>query len=371
MAKDNYYAVLGVSRDASQEEIKRAYRKLARKYHPDVSKELDAEEQFKALNEAYEVLSDPDKRSMYDRFGTVSPGGLGDFGGFRDPFDIFAEVFGMGGFGNFGRGRAGPRRGNDVRVSVNLTFEEAARGLEKEVEVNRRDVCPVCNGSGAEPGTQAERCPECDGSGQVRRVQHTLLGSFVNIATCPRCNGQGTVVHTPCSECNGTGRVQGRKHIRVRIPAGVDDGISIRLAGEGEPGELGGPRGNLYINVHVKPHPYFKRQGNDVRVELQVNVAQAALGSVVKAPTLEGERQITIPPGTQSGSIFRLRGLGIPHLRGNGRGDQLVVIQVVVPSQINAEQRELFQQLAQTLGTEAVVEEKQSFVDRIKDALGL
>jgi molecular chaperone DnaJ len=369
MAKD-YYGVLGVSQDASQEEVKRAYRKLARKYHPDVSKEADAEEHFKELNEAYEVLSDPDKRSMYDRFGTVTPGGFGDFGGFRDPFDIFAEVFGMGGFGDFGRGRAGPRRGNDVRVGVSLTFEEAARGLEKEVEVNRRDVCPACEGTGAEPGTQAERCPECNGSGQVRRVQHTLLGSFVNIATCPQCNGQGTVVHTPCAECNGTGRVKVRRRIRVRIPAGVDDGISIRLAGEGEPGELGGPPGNLYISVHVKPHAYFKRQDNNVIVELQVNVAQAALGSVVKVPTLEGERQITIPPGTQSGSIFRLRGLGIPRLRGNGRGDQLVVVQVVVPSQINAEQRELFQQLAQTLGTEVVVEEKQSFVDRIKDALG-
>ncbi|MBN1486079.1 MAG: DnaJ domain-containing protein, partial [Anaerolineae bacterium] len=236
MATD-YYAVLGVSRESNPDEIKRAYRQLARKYHPDVSKEVDAEDRFKGINEAYEVLSDPEKRSMYDRFGTVPSngmGGMGNYGGFRDPFDIFAEVFGnLGGFGDFGRGRSGPRRGNDVRVSVTLAFEEAAKGVEREIEVKRMDTCPACNGSGAEPGTKSDRCNECNGSGQVRRVQQTLFGSFVNITTCPKCNGTGSIIRTPCHKCEGTGKVYTHRRIRVKVPAGVDDGVSIRLAGEG------------------------------------------------------------------------------------------------------------------------------------------
>lgn len=374
MATD-YYAVLGVSRESNPDEIKRAYRQLARKYHPDVSKEVDAEDRFKGINEAYEVLSDPEKRSMYDRFGTVPSngmGGMGNYGGFRDPFDIFAEVFGnLGGFGDFGRGRSGPRRGNDVRVSVTLAFEEAAKGVEREIEVKRMDTCPACNGSGAEPGTKSDRCNECNGSGQVRRVQQTLFGSFVNITTCPKCNGTGSIIRTPCHKCEGTGKVYTHRRIRVKVPAGVDDGVSIRLAGEGEPGEKGGPPGNLYVSIYVKEHDYFKRRGDDVILELQVNIAQATLGSVVKVPTLEGERQITIPAGTQSGAIFRLRNLGIPKLRGSGRGDQLVVTHVAVPTKLTAEQEALFQRLSETLGTESVVEEKQSFVDRLKEALGV
>lgn len=373
MSQD-YYDTLGVSRDASQEDIKKAYRRLARKYHPDVSSESDAEERFKEVNGAYEVLSDPERRSMYDQFGTDSPQGFGgfDFGGGRDPFDIFAEVFGnMGGFGGFGQTRSGVRRGNDVRTVLDLTFEEAVFGAEKEVDVRRQETCPTCKGTRAEPGTSPERCPECDGSGQVRRVQRTFLGSFVNITTCPRCEGQGTVVAQPCHECNGSGRVFKHRRISVSIPAGVDDGITMRLAGQGEPGERGGPAGNLYITLNVKPHPYFKRHNNDVLLEMQINVAQAALGDAVKVPTLEGERQITIPAGTQSGAIFRLRGLGIPHLRGNGRGDQKIMVQVAVPTKLSSEQKELFQKLASTLGTEVVVEEKLSFVDRVKEALGL
>ena len=373
MSKD-YYDVLGVSRGASQEEIKKAYRQSARKYHPDVSTEPDAEERFKEVNGAYEVLSDPEKRSMYDRFGTDAPPGFGgfDFGAGRDPFDIFAEVFGnFGGFGGFGQSRSGARRGNDVRSSLELTFEEAVFGVEKEVDVRRQEVCPTCNGSRAEPGTVPERCPECNGAGQVRRVQRTFLGSFVNITTCPRCDGKGTIVTTPCHECNGNGRVFRHRRINVSIPAGVDDGVTIRLAGQGEPGERGGPAGNLYITLNVKPHPYFKRYNNDIILEMQINVAQAALGDTVKVPTLDGERQITIPAGTQSGAIFRLRGLGIPHLRGNGRGDQKIMVQAAVPTRLTAEQKELFQDLASTLGTEVVVEEKLNFVERIKEALGL
>lgn len=371
----DYYSVLGVARDASPEEIKKAYRKLARKYHPDVSSEPEAEDRFKEVNAAYEVLSDSEKRAMYDRYGTEGPPGLGgfDFGGMRDPFDIFAEVFGnFGGFGGFGRtGRAGPRRGNDLRTSLDISFQEAAFGADKEVEVRRQELCPVCDGSGAEPGTSPETCPECNGSGQTRQVQHTLLGSFVNISTCPRCQGQGTVVKTPCHECRGSGRTYATRHIQVSIPAGVDDGVTIRVSGQGEPGEHNGPPGNLYITLNVKPHEYFKRRGNDIILELRINVAQAALGDTVTVPTLDGDRQITIPAGTQSGAIFRLRGLGVPQLRGSGRGDELVVTQVAVPKHLTEEQRELFQELGSTLGTEVIVEDKQSFVDRVKEALGL
>ncbi len=373
MAKD-YYAVLEVTRNATPEEIKRAYRQLARKYHPDVSRESEAEERFKEINEAYEVLADPEKRAMYDRFGTVSPNsGMGGFdfgGGFRDPFDIFAEVFGnLGGFGR--GGRTGARRGNDIRTRVELTFEEAAQGIDKEIEFQRMETCTACTGTGAAPGTSPTTCSDCGGSGQVRRVQNTLLGSFVNIVVCPTCEGRGNVVTTPCEECHGSGNIYARRKKMVRIPPGVDDGISIRLAGEGEPGERGGPPGNLYVQIHVKPHPYFKRRGDDVVVELQINVAQAALGSTITVPTLDGERQITVPAGTQAGTVFRLRSLGVPHLRSNGRGDHLVVVQVAVPTHLSADQRTLFQQLSETLGSETLVEEKQSFVDRVKDALGL
>ena len=374
MSQD-YYNTLGVSRDASPEDIKKAYRNLARKYHPDVSKEPDAEERFKEVNAAYEVLADAEKRAMYDRYGTDVPPGFGgvDFGGMRDPFDIFAEVFGnLGGFGGFGRaGRGGPQRGNDIRTSLEISFKEAAFGVDKEVEVRRLEACTVCNGSGAAQGTSPETCPECRGSGQTRQVQHTLLGSFVNITTCPQCQGKGTVVRTPCPECNGSGRTYETRRIQVAIPAGVDDVVTIRVSGQGEPGDLNGPNGNLYITLGVKPHEYFKRRDNDIILELRVNVAQAALGDTVTVPTLDGDRQITIPAGTQSGAIFRLRGQGIPQLRGGGRGDELIVTQVEIPKKLTDEQRDLFAKLGETLGTESIVEEKQSFVDRVREALGL
>lgn len=374
MSKD-YYEVLGVAKDSSQEDIKRAYRQLARKYHPDVSSEPNAEDRFKDINAAYEVLSDPEKRSMYNRYGTEAPPGFSgfDFGSGRDPFDIFSEVFGNFGFGGFGRsGRSAPRRGNDLRTTLRISFEEAIFGAEKEVEIQRRETCSVCKGIGAEPGTSPATCPECQGAGQVRRVQHTFLGSFVNITTCPKCNGKGSIVTSPCHECHGGGHIYTQRRIKVSIPAGVDDGVTIRLAGQGEPGELGGPSGNLYITLEVKPHAYFKRRATDVILEIQINVAQAVLGDTVQVPTLEGKRKkISIPAGTQSGAIFRLRGGGVPQLRGSGRGDQLIVVQVAIPSHLTAKQRELFLQLSDTLGTEIVIEEKQSFVERIKDALGL
>jgi molecular chaperone DnaJ len=263
----DYYEVLGVAKDANQEEIKRSYRKLARKYHPDVSNEPDAEERFKDVNSAYEVLSDPEKRAMYDRYGTDGPPGFGgfDFDGMRDPFDIFAEVFGnLGGFGGFGRsGRAGPMRGNDLRVSVAITFEEAAFGVDKEVEVRRQESCSVCKGSGSKPGTKPETCPECKGAGQVRRTQHTILGSFVNITTCPACNGQGTVVRTPCSECGGDGRVYASRRINVTIPAGVDDGVGVGVL-VGGTGVMVGMGNGVLLGVGVLRSGVAVRMGTAV-----------------------------------------------------------------------------------------------------------
>lgn len=370
--KRDYYEILGVSRTATQEEIKRAYRQLARKYHPDVSTEPDAEARFKEINEAYQVLSDPEKRAAYDRYGHAGPPGVGFDFGFRDPFEIFEEVFGDLGFGFRTSRRRGPRRGADLRYDLRLRFEEAVFGCQKEIEIARWESCPNCRGSGAEPGTTPVRCHECNGTGQVRQVQHSLFGAFVNVMTCPVCGGAGEVVRTPCRQCQGTGRVHVLRRLTVNIPAGVDTGTQIRLAGEGEPGERGGPPGNLYIVLEVEPHPYFRRQGDDLIVELGINVAQAALGARVTVPTLEGEEQIDIPPGTQTGAIFRLRGRGVPHLRREGRGDLLILTRVEVPTKLTREQRELFQKLAATLGGESVVEIRPpTFLERLREALGL
>jgi molecular chaperone DnaJ len=370
--KRDYYEVLGVGRSATPEEIKKAYRRLARQYHPDVSDVSDAEAHFKEINEAYEVLSDPDKRDTYDRFGHVGPGGLGfgfDFG-FRDPFEIFEEVFGRG-FGFRTSTRRGPRRGADLRYDLPLAFEEAVFGCEKEIEVTRYEVCPECKGSGAEPGTSPVRCSECNGTGQVRRVQRSILGSFVSVTTCPVCQGTGETVPIPCSRCGGEKRVHVTRRLSVNIPAGVDDGTQIRLAGKGQMGERGGPPGNLYIVLDVEPHPVFQRRRDDILVELQVNVAQAALGAQVKVPTLEGEEEISIPAGTQTGAVLRLPRKGVPHLRRNGRGDEIVLVRVAVPTKLSREQKRLFRELGETLEPEAVWQEKRSFVDELREFFGL
>jgi molecular chaperone DnaJ len=369
----DYYEVLGVGRAASQDEIKKAYRRLAREHHPDVSDAADAEVRFKEINEAYEVLSDSEKRATYDRFGRAGLGGAGfgfDFSGFRDPFDIFEEVFGRG-FGFRSSTRRGPRRGADLRYDLHLTFEEAVFGFEKEIEVTRHEVCPECKGSGAEPGTSPVRCSECNGTGQVRRIQRSILGSFVSVTTCPVCQGEGETVPIPCSRCGGEKRVYSTRRLSVTIPPGVDHGNQIRLAGEGEMGERGGPPGNLYVVLDVEPHPVFQRRDTDILVELQVNVAQAALGAEVKVPTLEGEEAISIPAGTQSGKVLRLRNKGVPRLRRNGRGDQLVVVRVAVPIKLSREQRRLFQELGETLDPETIWQEKHSFVDELRELLGL
>jgi molecular chaperone DnaJ len=370
--KRDYYEVLGVSRSSSQDEIKKAYRQMARQWHPDVSNAPDAEARFKDLNEAYEVLSDPEKRATYDRFGHSMPGGTGfgfDFG-FRDPFEIFEEVFGRG-FGFRTSTRRGPRRGADLRYDLSLTFEEAVFGCEKEIQVMRHEMCSECNGSGAKPGTTPVRCSECNGTGQVRRVQRSVLGSFVNVTTCPVCQGEGEMIPIPCSQCNGERRVYATRKLSVTIPPGVDDGTQIRLAGEGEMGRQGGPPGNLYVVLDVEPHPVFQRRGDDILLELRINVAQAALGADVKVPTLEGEEEIAVSPGIQSGTVLRLRNKGVPHLRRNGRGDELVLVRVDVPTKLSREQKRLFKELGNTLEAETIWQEKRSFVDELRDLFGL
>jgi molecular chaperone DnaJ len=371
-AKRDYYEVLGVNRQASQEEIKKAFRRLARQYHPDVNKSADAEARFKEVNEAYEVLSDQEKRSMYDRFGHAGPrAGFGQyddfgFGGFEDIFETF-----FGGMRAGATTRRGPSRGADLRYDLSIEFEEAIFGCEKEIEIFRHESCSHCRGSGAEPGTQPIRCPQCNGTGEVRRQQQSILGSFIQVTTCPRCQGEREIVTTPCTECRGQKFVQVERTISVKIPAGVDEGTRIRLAGEGEPGLRGGPPGNLYVVLGVKPHPQFRRDGTNIYLELDINVAQAALGDVVTVPTLDGDEELAVPAGTQTGEAFRLRDKGVPHLRRNGRGDQIVLVHVRTPSRLTKEQKELFEQLATTLGKESVHQPEKGLFNKIKDALGI
>ena len=371
-AKRDYYDVLGVERSASADELRKAYRGLARKHHPDVSDADDAEARFKELNEAYQVLSDAQKRAAYDRFGHAGPG-MGGFGsdfGFRDPFEIFEEVFG-GGFGFRTTRRRGPRRGSDLRYELRLTFEEAVFGSEKELEIRRREHCPRCGGSGAEPGTSPVRCPECNGSGQVRRVQRSILGSFVSVTTCPVCQGEGEVVTAQCAECQGQRQVYATRRRAVTIPPGVDQGTQIRVVGEGEPGEQGGPPGNLYVVLEVEEHPVFQRRSDDLLLELQINVAQAAIGAELTVPGLDGDERITIEGGAQTGDIVRLKGKGVPHLKRNGRGDQVVLVRVAIPTRLSREQKRLFQELGETLEPETVWREQHSFVDDLREFLGL
>ncbi|MEW6093836.1 MAG: molecular chaperone DnaJ [Chloroflexota bacterium] len=376
MTNRDYYDILGVPRNASSEDIKAAFRKLARQYHPDVSKETNAEERFKEINEAYGVLSDPEKRRRYDQFGRQ---GLGDMGGVNmhdytmDFSDLVEELFGSFGFGFGGTSGARsrrPRRGRDLQVQVVLTFEEAVFGVEKTIEVTRNEVCSTCRGSGAEPGTSPQRCQTCGGRGEVRQVRQTIFGSMMQSGPCPTCGGRGEVIGTPCHTCRGQGLE--RKTVRkvVPIPAGVDTGTQIRLAGEGEPGALGGPQGNLYLVVSVQPHKFFKRRENDILLNLDINVAQAVLGAEVEVPTVGGKNEkLSIPAGTQPGKVFTLKGRGVPYLRKTGRGDQRVIVNVEIPSRLTKEQRDLFDKLAATLGTTVKPKEK-GFLDWLNEALG-
>jgi molecular chaperone DnaJ len=378
MAKRDYYEVLGVDRTASEEDLKKAYRKLAVKYHPDKNPgDKSAEEKFKELGEAYEALSDAQKRAAYDRFGhsAFDPrqrAGGGGFsgGGFHDPFEIFREVFGGGGGGGifdelFGGERSdptGPQRGSDLRYDLEITFEEAALGCEKEVTVTKLESCASCRGDGAEPGSSMRACPTCGGRGQVL----TSRGIFSIAQTCPRCEGAGRVVEKPCRACRGSGRQEKTSKITIRIPPGVDTGARLRSAGNGEGGLRGGPPGNLYVVLHVGTHELFQRDGDDLICDMPVNFAQATLGAELEVPTLTGSAHIRIPPGTQSGTVFRLKGRGVKNVQGYGQGDLHVRVSVEVPTHLNSAQRAKLQEFA-ALCDASVHPRSRSFFDRAKD----
>jgi molecular chaperone DnaJ len=359
----DHYATLGVARDAAPEEIKKAYRRLARQYHPDANRsDPQAEDRFKEITRAYEVLADPSKRRRYDMFGDEREAavGWGDFGGVSDIFDAF-----FGGFGGARSGR-GPGRGADILAEVQLTLEDAARGVEREVEVAGLASCPECGGSGAAPGTTPTTCPDCGGVGEVRQVRRTVLGNVVTASTCPRCGGRGSYVPTPCRRCSGRGRISVTDTLTVRIPPGVEDGAQLRVSGRGEAGERGGRSGDLYVSIHVLPHEVFKRAGDDLGCEVTVPMTVAALGGIVDAPTLEGPHELTVVPGTQSGEVVRLRGKGMPRLDGPGRGQLVVLLRVETPSDLDDEQADLLRRLAEARGEPAGA--RGGFFERIKEA---
>jgi len=379
--KRDYYEILGLDKNATDADIKKAYRKLAKKYHPDLNPgDKTAEAKFKEVNEAYEVLSDPKKKAQYDRFGHagMDNNGFGGFGGFSGGFedfdfggigDIFESFFGGAGFGR-SRTRNGPQKGADIKYSMEITFEEAAFGTEKEISINRMESCTTCGGSGAKPGTSPTTCTHCNGTGQIQYKQSTPFGQFVNVKTCDVCHGEGKIIVNPCQTCNGRGKVRKKVNIKVRIPAGIDDGQTISLRGEGEAGTRGGPSGDLFILIRVKPHALFKRQGNDVVCEIPITFVQAALGAELEVPTLDGKVRYNIPEGTQTGTVFRLRGKGIPYLRGSGRGDQYVKVHVEVPKKLNEKQKNALKEFAELIGDE-VYEQRKGFFEKMRDALGM
>lgn len=373
--KRDYYEVLGVQKGASDTEIKKAYRKLAKENHPDLNPgSAEAEARFKEVNEAYEVLSDSDKRSRYDQFGFagVDPNyGAGGFGGgfdggfdFGDLGDIFGSFFG-GGFGGGGRTRNGPQRGESIRMRVNLTFEEAAFGCEKDVVVERIEPCDHCHGSGAAAGTAPETCPTCHGSGQVQQRRQTPMGVFATTAPCPQCGGKGKIVKTPCDHCGGNGQVRRRKTVKVTIPAGIDDGQTISLRSQGHAGKNGGPAGDLLLVMSVAPHKLFKRDGVHVYLDAPITFVQAVLGDELEIPTIDGKVKYEIPEGTQTGTTFRLRGKGIPQVNGRGRGDQYVTVHIETPRNLNREQKEALKKFAESLG-EKEPEERKGFFKKSK-----
>ena len=368
--KRDYYEVLGVGRQASPEDLKRAFRKIAMDSHPDRNPDdAVAAARFKEASEAYAVLSDPDRRRSYDMFGHSAVGAGGPAVDFSDmPFaDIFDTFFG-GGFGTRAR-RQASNRGEDLRYDLTITFEESFTGVEKQIDVAKRAVCDRCSGSGAEPGTGSQTCPGCGGSGQIRRAAQSFFGQVVTTSTCPTCGGAGRILKNPCAECRGQGRLQRTRRLAVRIPAGVDMGSQIRLSGEGEAGVRGGPPGDLYVVLRVKPHPQLARHEQDIVYELRVNMVQAALGDRIEIPTIEGVVEIAIPSGTQNGQSFRLAGRGMPDVRGGRRGDQYVVVQVVVPKDLTPEQKALLRKVGGLTGMPEKV--SKGFFDKLRDAISL
>lgn len=370
MEKRDYYEVLGVHRNASDTEIKKAYRKLALQFHPDKNPDnREAEDKFKEISEAYSVLSDGQQRATYDQFGHAGLGGGGGFssGGFGgSPFeDIFGDIFGdlFGGRGGSRRGRG--RRGDDLRYNLGIAFEEAAFGVETNIQIPRYQVCDSCGGSGAKPGSSPRTCPVCQGMGQVRYQQ----GFFSLTRPCPECDGEGQIIDQPCSDCSGKGRVKGKKTLSLKIPAGVETGSRLKLTGEGEPGLYGGPPGDLYVVITVKDHPLFQREGQDIICEIPISFPQAALGCEIEVPTLKEKVAVKVPVGTQSGKVVQLSGLGFPSLQGYGRGNQLVVLRVETPTRLSSRQKELLEEFARE-GGEDIHPMGKSFLEKVKEMFG-
>ncbi len=372
--KRDYYEVLGVQKGASADEIKKAYRKEAKKYHPDLHPgDKECEAKFKEVNEAYEVLSDDDKKARYDQFGHagVDPnygaGGGGSYGGgFGDFGDIFSDIF--GGFGGFGGGtrRNGPRRGADIRKVIELTFEEAAFGCKKKITIDKTEECKSCHGSGAKPGTSPVTCGRCGGSGQVTTQTRTPLGYMRNVSVCPECHGEGKIIKEPCNECRGNGKVRAKKTIEVDIPQGINDGQTMQISGAGEPGTRGGASGDLLLTIRIKKHNMFTRKEFDVYITIPITFVQAALGACIKVPTISGVVEYDIPPETQTGSIFRLRGKGIPYIRSKGRGDQYVTVEVETPKNLTQSQKDLLRKFDGSL-EEKNYKKRKGFIDTMKE----
>ncbi|KIY21081.1 molecular chaperone DnaJ [Mesobacillus subterraneus] len=371
MSKRDYYEVLGVSNSATKDEIKKAYRRLSKKFHPDINKEPGADEKFKEAKEAYEVLSDDQKRAQYDQFGHVDPnqgfGGGADFGGGFGGFeDIFNSFFGGGG----GRRRDpnAPRQGADLQYTMTLKFEEAVFGKDADIEIPREETCDTCDGTGAKPGTKVETCTHCHGSGQISVEQNTPFGRIVNRRVCHYCNGTGKEIKEKCTTCSGTGKVTRRNKIHVKIPAGVDDGQQLRVAGKGEAGINGGPSGDLYIVFHIRPHEFFERDGDDIYCEMPITFVQASLGDEVEVPTLHGKVKLKVPSGTQTGTKFRLKGKGVPNVRGYGTGDQHVIVKIITPTKLSEKQKQLLREYAEISGQTPLGEHEESFFSKVKRA---
>ena len=371
MSKRDYYEVLGVDRDASKQDIRRAYRRLARKYHPDVNKEEGAEAKFIEANEAYEVLSDDQKRAQYDQFGHAGAQGQGfsGFGGGASDFSGFGDIFDMFFGGGAGRSRDpnAPQQGADLQYTMTLEFEEAIFGKETEITIPKEENCDTCKGSGAKPGTKANTCSHCHGSGQLNLEQDTPFGRVVNRRVCHHCQGSGKVIPEKCHTCGGSGQVKKHSKIQISIPAGIDEGQQIRISGKGEPGKNGGPSGDLYVVVHIKPHDYFEREGDNIYCDLPLTFTQAALGDEVEVPTVHGKVKLKIPAGTQTGKVFRLRGRGVPNVHGRGHGDQHIQVKVITPTHLTKRQKELLREF-NDIGGHGPLEEDDSFFSRFKKA---
>jgi molecular chaperone DnaJ len=376
--KRDYYNILGISNNASNEEVRKAFRKKAMEYHPDRNKASDASEKFKEINEAYHVLSDPQKRQQYNQFGHSGGGAANDFGRGFEGFeniggigDIFDAFFGGGGFGSGTQQRSAPRAGADLRLELTLNFEQAVFGTSQDLSIERTEMCLECHGKGSHSGQSPDQCATCRGNGQVRRAQQSVFGQFVHIVTCSACKGSGERITKPCLECSGQGRGRRQRKIKVTIPAGISDRSQVRLSGEGDAGMNGGPPGDLYLSLHVKPHKIFDREEYDILLDYPINVAQAALGDTVTVPTLDGETELKIPPGTQSNAVFRLKSKGVAHLQNGRRGDQRVTLRIIVPKNLTQEQHQLFEDLKVSLGSIGQdTDGTKNWFERLRDNFG-